>query len=127
MRSDARGIVLSVPGDVLFEFDNAKLQPEARRALELAKIFLADHQKSDILIEGHTDGVGSAEYNLDLSLERAKNVASWLIDLGGIPDDKIRAVGLGEERPVAPEIGPKGADDPTARQLNRRVEIRILK
>lgn len=127
VRTDSRGIVLSVPGDVLFGFDDADLREDAARNLELAKIFLADHQKADILIEGHTDGIGGQAYNAELSLERAKSVANWLTENGDIALDRIKALGLGESQPLEAETDADGRDNPSARQKNRRVEIRILK
>ncbi len=121
------GLVLTVPGDVLFDFDAAEVRPDAAQALRLAAVFLRDHEKSDLVVEGHTDSVGSESYNASLSLARAQAVLDWMVAEAGIAPDRIKAMGLGESRPVAEETHADGIDAPEGRQRNRRVEIRIVK
>ncbi len=67
-------------------------------------------------IAGHTDAIGSNEYNLDLSQDRADSVADYLMSQG-VAGDRMRTVGYGEERPVATNETDEG------RAMNRRVEI----
>jgi len=114
----SRGLVLTL-GDVLFETGKSTLLPGATRALEKLVAFLAENSTRKVLIEGHTDDVGSAAYNLDLSLRRAEAVADNL-KKAGVEEARIMTRGYGEEFPVA------GNDTDEGRQQNRRVEIVIL-
>ena len=114
-----RGIVLTL-GDVLFEFDRAELRAGALRNLYPLVSFLKDNPLRSVIIEGHTDSVGSDAYNLDLSRRRADAVRLFLTD-NGIVQDRVTSRGLGEGYPVAANNTDAG------RQMNRRVEITIEK
>lgn len=118
-RREARGLIVSL-SDVLFDFNKATLKPGAREKLsKLAGILLAYPGQYRIEVEGHTDAVGSEEYNLKLSEDRARAVRDY-INQAGIDADKIIAVrGFGKARPVATN------DTAEGRQMNRRVEIVI--
>jgi outer membrane protein OmpA-like peptidoglycan-associated protein len=80
--------------------------------------FLKEYEDRSVLIEGHTDNVGSDEYNQGLSEQRAAAVQSYLVGQGIAPN-RITTSGLGESRPIASN------DSPTGRQQNRRVEVII--
>lgn len=101
---------------VNFEFDSAQLTPEARRELSTVAERLANNSGVRVSIEGHTDSVGSAAYNKELSQRRAESVASYL-QQNGVEANRMRAVGYGEERPVATN------DTDEGRAENRRVEL----
>lgn len=118
-RREARGLIVSL-SDVLFDFNKASLKPGAREKLsKLTGILLAYPGPYHMEIEGHTDSVGSDEYNLKLSQDRADSVRSYL-SIAGIPADRITLVtGFGEARPVATN------DTAAGRQMNRRVELVI--
>ncbi|MEW6127576.1 MAG: OmpA family protein [Acidobacteriota bacterium] len=118
-RRTARGLIVNL-SDVLFDFDKASLKPGAREKLsKLAGILLAYPGDYGMEIEGHTDAIGSDEYNLKLSADRAASVRDYLTQ-AGISGTKIIAVrGLGKTQPVATN------DTPEGRQVNRRVEIII--
>jgi len=118
-RREARGLIVNL-SDVLFDFNQASLKPGARERLsKLAGILLAYPGVYHIEIEGHTDSVGSQDYNQKLSEDRAQSVSSYLLK-EGLPSDRIVAVhGFGKLRPVATN------DTPEGRQMNRRVEIII--
>ena len=105
---------------VLFDFDSSALRDEARAELNRAADILAPRDDI-ILIEvaGHTDSIGTEEYNQDLSVRRAQAVADYLVQ-NGVSRDRLRVVGFGETRPKAPN------DTPANRQLNRRVVLSIL-
>ncbi len=118
-RETSRGLVLTL-GDVLFESGKANLLPGAERTLEKLVQFLEENPDRKVLIEGHTDNIGSSTYNLDLSLRRAQAVQKALIERG-IEESRILAQGYGELYPVASN------KDAAGRQRNRRVEIVILK
>ena len=104
---------------VNFAYDSDQVQGEAHaQILEIANALntpgLAGQR---ILIEGHTDGDGEADYNVDLSYRRAIAVVRTLVDQHGIPSDQLEVKGFGEERPVADNDSDQG------RALNRRVTL----
>jgi outer membrane protein OmpA-like peptidoglycan-associated protein len=113
-----RGIVLTM-GDVLFAFDRATLSPEAFRNVDKLAAFLKKHPNRSVLIEGHTDNVGSDEYNLTLSEKRAEAVKNALV-AKGVGQERVTTKGYGKKYPVASNNTSDG------RQLNRRVEVVVL-
>jgi outer membrane protein OmpA-like peptidoglycan-associated protein len=119
-RREARGLIVNL-SDVLFDFNKASLKPGAKEKLsKLTGVLLAYPGSLRIEIEGHTDSVGTHEYNQKLSEERVASVRSYLLQ-AGMSADKITAVyGFGETRPVATN------DTDVGRQMNRRVEIVIV-
>jgi len=118
-RREARGLIVNL-SDVLFDFNKATLTPGAREKLsKLAGILLAYPGSYRMEIEGHTDSVGSDEYNMKLSLDRAESVRYYLLQSGVTADRIVAARGFGEIRPVATN------DTAEGRQSNRRVEIVI--
>lgn len=117
-----RGTVVSLPGDVTFDFDKATIRDSARGTLDtLAELILAGDD-GQITIEGHTDSMGDDDYNKRLSEQRADAVKAYLATKG-VPDNRVRTIGLGELRPTAPNARPDGTDDEAGRQRNRRVEV----
>lgn len=118
-RREARGLIVNL-SDVLFDFDRATLTPGAREKLsKLSGVLIAYPGTYRIDVEGHTDAVGTNEYNESLSQGRAQGVASY-VQQAGVPADRIRSVaGFGETRPVASN------DNAAGRQQNRRVELVI--
>jgi outer membrane protein OmpA-like peptidoglycan-associated protein len=112
-----RGFVLTL-GDVLFATGKADLMPGAQKANDQLAAFLHKYPTKTISVEGHTDSMGSEEYNIMLSQNRALSVSSAIM-ARGINSDRITAKGLGELYPVASN------DTSAGRQQNRRVEILI--
>jgi outer membrane protein OmpA-like peptidoglycan-associated protein len=78
--------------------------------------------EGSISIEGHTDSRGDDAYNQRLSLARAEAVKAYLVEKG-VAAGRLRTVGLGETRPVAPNANADGSDNEAGRQQNRRVEV----
>lgn len=107
---------LSLMVEISFEFDSAKLTPQARQKLNAVAASLSGPELSGVqlTLEGHTDASGSADYNLRLSQRRANAVVAYLT-LHGVSRDRLRAAGYGEYR-LLPEYAP--TDD-----RQRRVEI----
>lgn len=105
---------------VLFDSGKSELRPEAGPELDSLVVFLKKYPQTRMGISGHTDDVGSDEYNLDLSERRAKAVQQYLVD-HGIPPEQTRFKGFGESKPVADNLTEAG------RQANRRVECIVLK
>ena len=117
-------IRVTLPGDVLFDFDKSDIRADARPVLDqLAEILLAMPDEP-VAITGHTDAKGSDDYNQSLSEARAASVRDWLADLG-VDTDRMSSDGAGEAQPVVPNQKADGSDDPEGRQKNRRVEFLI--
>src|SRR5258708_6204908 len=114
-RDTARGLIVSMP-DVLFDFNKYTLKSEARERLAKISGIVLAYPDLKLDIEGHTDAIGSDDYNQTLSEKRADGVRGYLVSSGVVPDH-VSAVGLGKSNPVA--------DNSTAagRKLNRRVEM----
>jgi outer membrane protein OmpA-like peptidoglycan-associated protein len=105
--------------NVFFEFDRADIKPESEvELLEVVRLLQA-HPKWKVEVQGHTDSVGTAMYNQQLSQRRAEAVRQFLIERG-IKPERIRARGYGSSRPIAPNTTEEG------RALNRRTEILFI-
>jgi outer membrane protein OmpA-like peptidoglycan-associated protein len=116
-RETDRGLVVTL-GDLLFETGKSDLKGGAAGNLNKLAAFLKEYPDRTVLIEGHTDNVGSEETNYNLSQRRANSVQSFLVGQG-IEAARLSTSGLGEGSPVA------GNDSATGRQQNRRVEVII--
>lgn len=110
-----RGMVLTL-GDVLFDTGMATLKPGAYATIDRLASVLKEAPDRKVMIEGHTDSVGSDEYNQQLSQRRAAAVQTALLERG-VTSNQITAVGKGETFPVASN------DNAAGRQQNRRVEM----
>lgn len=122
MRVVGGGLELSLPGDVLFDFDQATLRQSAVPTLERVRLAVTQTGDRPVRVEGHTDSVGTAAHNQPLSEARAKTVAGWL-SRAGVAPSRIVSAGYGATRPVVPNTRSDGRDDPAGRQRNRRVTI----
>jgi outer membrane protein OmpA-like peptidoglycan-associated protein len=111
----ARGLIVNM-SDVLFDTGSYILKPGAREKLAKVSGILLAHPGLILQVEGHTDSVGSDEYNQQLSEHRANAVREFLMEQGVVPSS-ITAQGFGKTQPVASN------DTPEGRQRNRRVEI----
>jgi len=115
---DARGTILSM-SDILFETGKADLKPELKENLAgIAAILSSLLTESNVVIEGHTDNVGSEQANQFLSEQRALSVLKYLVERG-VDRNRLKSVGYGLSRPVADN----GTDEGKAK--NRRVELVI--
>jgi outer membrane protein OmpA-like peptidoglycan-associated protein len=116
-KATERGLVVTL-GDLLFETGKSDLKEGAVVNLAKLSAFLTQYPDRTVAIEGHTDSVGSDDYNLSLSQRRASSVQQFLIGQG-IAANRMTAVGKGENFPVASN------DSASGRQMNRRVEVII--
>jgi outer membrane protein OmpA-like peptidoglycan-associated protein len=114
-RDSARGLIVNM-SDVLFDFGSYTLKPGAREKLAKVSGIVLAHPGLMLQIEGHTDSVGTDDFNQQLSERRAGSVRDFLADQG-VPGTSITARGFGKTQPVAAN------DTPEGRQRNRRVEI----
>ncbi len=118
IKEEPRGTVITLPGNVLFASGKSELLPGAQDKLAQVADALKDQEDKHILIEGHTDSRGSEMMNMELSRRRAEAVSSLLVTRG-LPVERVTAVGVGPNRPVADNSSAEG------RANNRRVEIVI--
>lgn len=102
---------------ILFEFDRAEILPDSAAALATVAQLMSERPGLKLLVVGHTDGVGSFDYNLRLSVERAQAVVAWLHERHGIGADRLRPAGAGPMSPVTTNRTEAG------RAQNRRVEL----
>lgn len=100
---------------------SAQIRPGSEKELARAVDFIKANPGSRIAVEGHTDSVGPAEVNLEISRRRAESVRRYLLETAGISPERIRAAGYGESRPVGDNATQEG------RQRNRRVVISVEK
>jgi outer membrane protein OmpA-like peptidoglycan-associated protein len=113
---------LKIVADALFAFNKSDLNPDAEETLNALGPEITKLGNHPATIEGHTDSIGSAEYNQHLSEQRADAVKDWLISHKFVAAS-TPSKGYGKTRPVAPNTNPDGSDNPQGRQKNRRVEI----
>jgi len=107
-----------------FDFDKYNIKKQWVVVLDEAAKALSQPpcDKVNIVIEGHTDSIGSDAYNQRLSERRAKAVFNYFLKKG-ISADRMKTVGYGESRPKASNTKPNGKDNPEGRAINRRVEL----
>lgn len=113
------GIVVTFDSGILFGFDSDQLSSAARDNLRNLAESLKKHGNTEVLLVGHTDGVGSDSYNQGLSERRARSAADYLNSLG-LTSGRIQAAGRGKTEPIASN------DTEAGRQENRRVEVAIF-
>jgi outer membrane protein OmpA-like peptidoglycan-associated protein len=113
------GIAVTFPDGLLFPFDSDQLRPEARENMRAFAASLVKYPNTKALVVGHTDSVGSAEYNQRLSERRARSAADFIVS-HGVDRSRIMIVGSGMNEPIA------GNDTDAGRSQNRRVEVAIF-
>ena len=126
VREQGTGVILIIPY-VSFAYNKADLSEPAQQLLRTVATTLTRPRASrwSIAVDGHTDAVGSPDYNRQLSRARAEAVAHALI-AGGVSPERIKVGEFGEAFPIAPNKTPQGKDNPVGRAQNRRVEVVIL-
>ena len=112
-------INLIMPGNITFASAGHTLNGDFYEVLDSVVLVLQEFEKTVIVVAGHTDSVGSSEYNQVLSERRANSVAQYLLSRKIIPV-RIETVGFGEDTPIAENTSAEG------KSLNRRVELSLL-
>ena len=112
----AKGTTLATLGGANFDFNKAEVRPEGRDILDRVVKTLKDNPDVKVVVEGHTDSVGSDAYNKKLSERRAEAVKRYLVRQG-IDPSRIRTVGYGKSKPIADNSTEEG------RAKNRRAEV----
>ncbi len=112
---------IRIKGNILFETGSANIQKQSLKLLdEVAVVLDRNPELGPVVIEGHTDNVGSDALNLSLSQRRAQSVLNYLVSKG-IDASRLRAKGFGESKPIATNATPLG------RAKNRRVDFRLIR
>lgn len=120
-RVDARGCYVrleqkvSLTLNVEFDFDSSERRDEHTGEVKKVADFMNQHPHSSVVMEGHTDSMGDADYNLGLSERRASTIAEMLVEKFNISADRVSSIGFGESQPIATN------DTDEGRQKNRRV------
>jgi peptidoglycan-associated lipoprotein len=104
--------------DIHFPFDQASLTDEARGTLEKHALWLQNHREAKVVVEGHCDERGTAEYNLALGDKRARAARDYLLSLG-VAADRLTGVSYGKEKPLDP------ASNEEAWTKNRRAHFSV--
>ena len=115
---DGNNLVLSMPVEILFDFDSSKVKEGVKESLNTLGKALAENKDIKLKIDGHTDYIGTEQYNLNLSLKRANSIKNYLIEKG-VSANNISIEGYGKQNPVANNSTKAG------RAKNRRVEFII--
>lgn len=116
--NNGENLVVVLSQDLLFATNSTQVSSASRNELAIVANSLQRYPNTTVNVIGHTDNVGEASFNQDLSERRAQAVASILLN-GGVSSSRVRAIGAGETSPIASNLNASG------RQLNRRVEIVI--
>lgn len=103
-----------------FDFDKYNIRDSDKVELQKAIDFIKKYPGARVVLEGHTDSIGSNSYNMRLSNKRAKSTKDYLVTVGGLDEKMIQTKGYGEDKPIATNKTKEG------RAQNRRVEILIL-
>jgi peptidoglycan-associated lipoprotein len=113
---DQTALADNIVHDINFDFDSAIIRPDAREILKVNADFFLKNRISSIVIEGHCDDRGTAEYNMALGQKRAQETKTYLINLG-VKESIINTISYGEERPLDP------GNDEEAWAKNRRAHF----
>lgn len=111
--------VVRVELDVKFDFDKSRVREESFGDIKNLADFMQQYPQTSTTVEGHTDSVGTDQYNQRLSERRAEAVRDVLVNQYGVEGGRVNSVGYGESRPVADNATDAG------RQINRRVEAEV--
>jgi outer membrane protein OmpA-like peptidoglycan-associated protein len=117
--------------NIYYDFDKADLRPQSKATLDSLYNILIENPTIIIELSSHTDQRGSADYNLDLSQRRAQSCVDYLVNIKGIPKDRITAKGYGKSKPLedctkVPGCPMDQSGDCPCHQLNRRTEFKII-
>ena len=118
VRREGNLLAVTFKGDVTFDTNSTVVNPGLYNEIDRVAGILTRYPETLIRVEGHTDSVGTDEYNMDLSFRRSNSVRDLLVQRG-VNISRIQPVGFGETMPVATN------DTEAGRHLNRRVEIKV--
>lgn len=107
---------------VYFELDAETITPRTQKQLKIVNELLKADANKNLVISGHTDALGSDDYNFELSKKRAQQVMKFFVQ-NGLNPNQVKIAGFGKNRPRQPNTKEDGADSPEGRRANRRAEI----
>lgn len=110
--------------DILFDFDKYVLRDTSKKILDRLYDFMSSNPNIKLKLDGHTDWIGTDDYNMNLSDNRSNSAYKYLSSKG-ISTARMTTFAYGESQPKVPNANPDGSDNPNNRQLNRRVEIQV--
>jgi outer membrane protein OmpA-like peptidoglycan-associated protein len=119
-RLDERGLMTTVPGELLFAWNSDEVRVGAYDTLAKVADLIETYDNRQVLIIGHSDATGDAARNRQLSERRAERVKQIFVDQFELAADRLSTEGMGDTRPIASNTTPEG------RRANRRVEVLIL-
>ena len=123
-------VKVKLAADTLFGFDQDSLQADGKQALDTLAEALKSVDVDAIQVTGHTDRLGSKAYNAKLSTRRAQAVKNYLVQMKGIAESKVTAVGMGASQPETPSTDCKGKLSHqalvTCLRIDRRVDVQVL-
>lgn len=118
IKKDGKNLVLSMPVEILFDFDSSKIKESVKESLNTLSKALAENKDIKLKIDGHTDYIGTDQYNLTLSIKRADSIRKYLVERGVLASN-VSIEGYGKQHPIANNSTEEG------RAKNRRVEFII--
>lgn len=118
IRKENGNLILSMPEEILFDFDSYSVKNGVKDSLDGLAKALKEHREIKLKIDGHTDFIGTDQYNFNLSLKRANSIKTYLISKG-VMGNNISIEGYGKQNPIASNKTESG------RAKNRRVEFII--
>jgi len=110
---------MTVMNNIFFDFNQSEIKPRSLSELDEVVKFLKENPKIKVEISGHTDNVGNENYNQQLSLKRAQSVVNYFASKG-IDVARLAQKGFGSKKPIKPN------DSEDNRQVNRRIEFKVL-
>lgn len=111
---------------ILYDYDSFEINAASKKELDKLITLLQKNKEIGVELSSHTDDIGSANFNLNLSQKRADAAVEYIISKG-IAKEKIIAKGYGKAHPIAPNKFPNGKDNPEGRAKNRRTEFKVVK
>ncbi|MEA3547490.1 MAG: OmpA family protein [Thermodesulfobacteriota bacterium] len=119
VRREGDMLAVMFKSDMTFDFNSAKVMPGLYTEMDRVSSVMQRYPQTLIRVEGHTDNIGTETYNMDLSRKRAQAVSDLLVQRS-ISSQRVSIIGFGESNPIASN------NTETGRQMNRRVEIKIV-
>ena len=119
VRREGDMLAVMFKSDMTFDFNSATVRPGLYTEIDRVASVMQRYPQTLIRVEGHTDNVGTEVYNMDLSRKRAQAVSDLLVQRS-ISSQRVNIIGFGEANPIASN------NSETGRQMNRRVEIKIV-
>lgn len=111
---------------ILYDYDSYEINEPSKKELDKLITILKKNKNIGVELSSHTDDIGSAKFNLDLSQKRADAAVEYILSKG-IEKKRIIAKGYGKAHPIAPNKLPNGDDNPEGRAKNRRTEFKVIK